>query len=194
MKHKHGYGFTLVEVLVVIAILLTLAGILYASSGNVHERARQAVCTSNLRQIGQALAIYRQDYGGSDAPGLPDQMGFPPSPFVLNAVKRPTGGSYLTGYDEVFHCPSRAAEPWEQQPATRWCDYNYQVWFPEQRLPLPSFAYAIAERGTDFPIMGDRYHDLQHRDRPRSTKLMLVLRLDGRVSRVHVSGEAGWRW
>lgn len=60
MQRKNG--FTLIELLVVIAIIAILAAILFPVFAQAREKARQASCQSNLKQIGLAFKMYVQDY------------------------------------------------------------------------------------------------------------------------------------
>lgn len=57
-------GFTLVELLVVMAVVAILAGLLFAALGGVRERGQSAQCLSNLRQLAAANVAYASENGG----------------------------------------------------------------------------------------------------------------------------------
>jgi prepilin-type N-terminal cleavage/methylation domain-containing protein len=54
-------GFTLIELLVVIAIIAILAAILFPVFAQARESAREAMCASNVRQLGLAMRMYVSD-------------------------------------------------------------------------------------------------------------------------------------
>ena len=66
-------GFTLVELLVVIGIIVVLAAILLPVFGAVRKRAKAANCMANLHDIGLAMKMAYQDH--KSYPGEPVQNG-----------------------------------------------------------------------------------------------------------------------
>jgi len=124
-------GFTLIELLVVIAIIAILAAMLLPALAQARERARQAKCASNLKQLALCYLMYAQDFGG----WFPPQAysvggGYQPYPFLKYNFAAddsdPTGSKlykrgfialWNSGYmtspftctntkPEILHCPS----------------------------------------------------------------------------------------
>lgn len=58
---KRTHGFTLIELLVVIAIIAILAAILFPVFAKAREKARQASCLSNVKQVMLAVLSYASD-------------------------------------------------------------------------------------------------------------------------------------
>ncbi|WP_269542575.1 prepilin-type N-terminal cleavage/methylation domain-containing protein [Cerasicoccus fimbriatus] len=61
---RANIGFTLVELLVCIAIIAILAAILIPVVGSIQTRANEAKCASNVRQIASGFLLYSQDHDG----------------------------------------------------------------------------------------------------------------------------------
>ncbi|MDX1931698.1 MAG: DUF1559 domain-containing protein [Capsulimonadales bacterium] len=100
-------AFTLIELLVVIAIIAILAAILFPVFAQARDKARQANCISNSKQLGLCLLQYVQDYDET---------------FPLNAAEYP-GQRYIYDYTwvknvqpyvknlQVFICPNGKMSP-----------------------------------------------------------------------------------
>jgi prepilin-type N-terminal cleavage/methylation domain-containing protein/prepilin-type processing-associated H-X9-DG protein len=63
-------GFTLVELLVVVAIIALLAGILMPVFARAREKGRQSYCLSNLKQMAMAMMFYTEDFDGFYPPAV----------------------------------------------------------------------------------------------------------------------------
>lgn len=62
INHSQQRGYTLVEILIVIAILVLLSALLFPVFGRAREAGRRSSCISNLRQIGLGAQMYERDY------------------------------------------------------------------------------------------------------------------------------------
>ncbi|MFG0291557.1 MAG: DUF1559 domain-containing protein [Phycisphaerales bacterium JB065] len=60
---RSGRGFSLVDLLVSLAVIATLISILLPSLSKAQEAARRVGCASNMRQIGMALQMYAYEHG-----------------------------------------------------------------------------------------------------------------------------------
>ncbi len=127
-------AFTLIELLIVIAIIGLLAAILFPAFRRAQEGARQASCASNLKQIYQAVELYRADekvYPASFAALLPNDglianpsgatASVPMSPPATTAgppcdkgaltCPNPGGNGYFKGGKDSLVCPDDDSDP-----------------------------------------------------------------------------------
>lgn len=93
-------GFTLVEFLVVVAVVGALAAITTVAANWAIVAGQQAKCASNLRQIGTAISLYANDNDGW-LPGTTHEHGVDFKQAWIFALK-----PYLGNCDEVRICPA----------------------------------------------------------------------------------------
>jgi type II secretory pathway pseudopilin PulG len=95
-----AYGFTLLELLIVIATIMILASILFPIARAASDNANRSACSTNLLQIAQLVEAYRQDYAGYPPPsGMVGLHGIPQE--SISALALANAG--LAGRD--FWCP-----------------------------------------------------------------------------------------
>jgi prepilin-type N-terminal cleavage/methylation domain-containing protein/prepilin-type processing-associated H-X9-DG protein len=110
--HKKSAGFTLVELLVVVAIIGILVGLLLTALAGGKAKAHNSVCINNLRQLGLATRLYAEDNRGRmpSAEVLPTDPITPatPLPRICDVLASYIGKttSAATNRVTVFKCPS----------------------------------------------------------------------------------------
>lgn len=95
-------GFSLIELLIVVAVIALLLSILVPSLSQARMLAKRAVSSSNMRQIGIAMASYAEDFNGA-APLT--THGNPPDASWIFSLR-----PYLSNVDDVRVCP---ADPYQ---------------------------------------------------------------------------------
>lgn len=134
-------GFSLLELLVVVAIAFILTGAFLPALSRVKENANRLICSANLHQMSLALAMYTKDWN--------DRM--PPSTFAetpgqqpeLMALHRGGAGLGLMGWEglgvlyawqycdapQCFYCPSHSG------------DHEFERYQDQLRSPGPARIY-----------------------------------------------------
>ena len=80
MKYSHhsyarpiSHGFTLVEILVVIAIIAVLASLVYSIAGKMMLKAEKVACTALMRDVSLSLISYEADFNKLPLPKHKDE-------------------------------------------------------------------------------------------------------------------------
>jgi prepilin-type N-terminal cleavage/methylation domain-containing protein/prepilin-type processing-associated H-X9-DG protein len=126
--HSFRRGFTLIELLVVVAIIALLLAILMPALGRARAQARNAVCGSALKEMGNAATIFTAAHKGYIPRGLsrhgnpqllrnkPNWVRMIAEQFSLKSTSDPNT-SFVVNFNrvpvedfEVFSCPERAKE------------------------------------------------------------------------------------
>jgi prepilin-type N-terminal cleavage/methylation domain-containing protein/prepilin-type processing-associated H-X9-DG protein len=97
-------GFTLAELMIVIAIVYILVAILFPVFGTAREQARKTSCLSNCKQIGMAMQMYAQDYD-EKLPGWDNPQAHPLAHQWNWAIIVPLLSDYVRS-DQIWTCPS----------------------------------------------------------------------------------------
>lgn len=105
-------GLTLIEILIVVAIIVLLAGLLVPAIGWVRTKAMQTACSSNLAQLGAATLIYAEIEGGR-LPASQNWRATKPerSSAWFNQLPRLMSERKINRPGTIFQCPSFSGAP-----------------------------------------------------------------------------------
>lgn len=154
-----GRAFTLIELLMVIAIISILASLLLPALVGAKERARRTTCRQHIRQFALAVHLYGNDHNQWVPPGASDNR----NPIdehipVLSTNTRAALLSYA-GHFKILHCPSLGApfnmiEGWFEPDYGFVIGYNYlggHTNTPWEPLPHHTNVWHSPQRLTDQP-------------------------------------------
>lgn len=105
------HGFTLVELMVVIVIIVVLAAISFPIMARVKSAARATECVSNLRQLGGAILSHAMDHNGKLVdlqPGVDPETGKRPPIWTVQLARDGylwDGNGELPCGNGVWTCP-----------------------------------------------------------------------------------------
>jgi prepilin-type N-terminal cleavage/methylation domain-containing protein len=152
-------GFTLIEVLVVVAILALLAAILLPSLRRAREQAKVAICKANCRQIATIIDLYRHEeaqyvpilfnyYANGDPRHRPNPAGHnvpAKGSWLSVALRRFDAGTRNLHRMQSRTVPGRFFDPEVNWGGTQGCMLRDEF---ESRL-MPEYYACPFERGRD---------------------------------------------
>lgn len=194
-------AFTLLELLMVIAIIGILAALLLPVFGRATKHARNITCVSQLRQLGTATRLYAEDNGGRlpAAELLPSAPSAPPLPRICDVLGPYVGKAAGTNTNAlVFKCPADNDWFFEVEGSS----YQWNTALNGKRIDLEaylgSFSAATSSNGViiwttnatlvqnavSVPLLAD--YDEFHPRPPKSGKNLV--HMDGHVTTFELEG------
>ena len=187
MKRACNRAFSLLEVLIVTAIIGILASIAFVASAPARERARQAVCASNLKQHYQAIQMYSADN--------PSAYRLPGTDLGIPRPRLDVLAPYLKDPDLLFcpDYPDRLKYPWSST-------YIWQIGAHTESMQQDREWYkrvlaSLEQKGTSYPIVYCTVHDIVFyypREIEQGGSLLdpfhIELRADGSVKALRTPG------
>jgi len=146
LNNSWKQGFTLIEMLVVIAIIVLLASLLSPAVGNALESAKRTACLSNLRNLSIGLVTYASE--NDKIPAVTDGPGgerWYSETFLGSYIGNPTtkttkdpGNSYeIPPRGTVLQCPAKSVGTFDR-PLASWLGLSNKLTLQWFRPNLPT--------------------------------------------------------
>ena len=94
MKKRMKKGFTLVEIMIVVAIIAILAAVAIPNFISYRKTSQMNACISNLKQLQTATEQWRMKPGNTGAPTLEGLCGPESTKYIKTTPVCPAGGTY----------------------------------------------------------------------------------------------------
>lgn len=211
-------AFTLVELLVVVALIAGLVALVMTVYWHSRERARRTVCASNLRQLVQAFRMYAEDNDGYFPPyrnhrvGHPDEAGVVtpevPGCYEITGNTLPFAPDKLVGAvnpyirnEEIWFCPS---DPFRRTATNYWCVFHryssYHFGMRGFRLTLDGYQGADVDRKglwtpSKYTLIADPVNELKSVVPPHTPDIIAINPPGGHqggVNEAKLDGHVEW--
>lgn len=150
-------GFSLVDILVSIAVMATLISILLPSVSRVRENARRVICQSNLKQIGLGITMYADDlFGLIPASAYGNHENYEQQPIEMMQLHLGQGipgnweglgwlieSDYMTA-EGVFYCPSHQGNHPYEDYEEAWRNLGTEIVGNFNYRPVPDYERNLA--------------------------------------------------
>jgi prepilin-type N-terminal cleavage/methylation domain-containing protein/prepilin-type processing-associated H-X9-DG protein len=127
-KHRRVRGFTLIEILVVVAIIALLVSILLPSLARAREQAKATMCATQFDQIFKAMFLYT-----SENKDVLPHLGYRPDTERVRWMWPTQTARYLALNWPIYRCPSDET-PKDLDIAVE----NQRVWIPNSSEAVPT--------------------------------------------------------